>query len=132
MGKIKTYMQGPVLIASSEGGVNIEDVAAKNPDAIIKVPIDINNGFAIDAAKDAAKKYKLCLIGDPNSLIFLTLFFFRIGIPDARTDEVAEILINLYALFQSKDATMVEINPFAEDSSGNFFCLDAKLRSLAI
>jgi len=98
---------GPVLIASSEGGVNIEDVAAKNPDAIIKVPIDINNGFAIDAAKDAAKK---------------------IGIPDARTDEVAEILINLYALFQSKDATMVEINPFAEDSSGNFFCLDAKLR----
>ena len=56
MGKIKTHMQGPVLIASSEGGVNIEDVAAKNPDAIIKVPIDINNGFAIDAAKDAAKK----------------------------------------------------------------------------
>ena len=42
--------------------------------------------------------------------------------------EVAEILINLYQLFQSKDATMVEINPFAEDSSGNFFCLDAKLR----
>merc|ERR1712226_1322895 len=98
---------GPVLIASSEGGVNIEDVAAKNPDAIIKVPIPIEEGFSIDSAKDAARK---------------------IGIPNGRVAEVAEILINLYQLFQSKDATMVEINPFAEDSSGNFFCLDAKLR----
>merc|ERR1711936_27956 len=94
---------GPVLIASSEGGVNIEDVAAKNPDAIIKVPIDINNGFSVNAAK-------------------------KIGIPEARCAEVADILINLYSLFESKDDTMVEINPFAEDSSGNFFCLDAKLR----
>ena len=77
------------------------------------------------------KSINFVLTCDPNTLIFLIHFFFRIGIPDARTDEVAEILINLYALFQSKDATMVEINPFAEDSSGNFFCLDAKLRSLA-
>ena len=101
------HAQGPVLIASSEGGVNIEDVAAKNPDAIIKVPIDINEGFKTESAKDAAR---------------------RIGIPSARVDEVADILINLYALFQSKDATMVEINPFAEDSQGQYFCLDAKLR----
>ena len=36
--------QGPVLIASSEGGVNIEDVAAANPEAIMKVPIDIKEG----------------------------------------------------------------------------------------
>merc|ERR1711994_623057 len=98
---------GPVLIASSEGGVNIEDVAATNPDAIIKVPIDIKEGFSPDKAKETAEK---------------------IGIPSGRTDEVAEILLNLYELFQSKDATMVEINPFAEDSHGDFFCLDAKIR----
>jgi len=98
---------GPVLIASSEGGVNIEDVAAKNPDAIIKVPIDINKGFDVESAKDAAR---------------------RIGIPESRCEEVAGVLINLYSLFLSKDATMVEINPFAEDASGNYFCLDAKLR----
>jgi len=98
---------GPVLIASSEGGVNIEDVAAKNPDAIIKVPIDINKGFDVESAKDAAR---------------------RIGIPENRCEEVAGVLINLYSLFLSKDATMVEINPFAEDASGNYFCLDAKLR----
>ena len=85
------------MIASSEGGVNIEDVAASKPDAIIKVPIDIKKGFDKELAKEAAAK---------------------IGIPAARTDEVADILINLYDLFQSKDATMVEINPFAEDSNG--------------
>merc|ERR1719242_1430472 len=72
---------GPVLIASTEGGVNIEEVAASNPDAIIKVPIDINEGFKIESSKDTASK---------------------IGIPAGRVDEVAEILLNLYELFQSK------------------------------
>ena len=89
---------GPVLIASSEGGVNIEDTAESNPDAIIKVPIDINEGFSLESAKDTAAK---------------------IGIPASRVGEVAEILINLYNLFQEKDATMVEINPFSEDSHGD-------------
>merc|ERR1712233_283658 len=42
--------------------------------------------------------------------------------------EVTQILLNLYKLFQDKDASMVEINPFAEDSTGNFVCLDAKLK----
>merc|ERR1712012_926138 len=68
---------GPVMIASSEGGVNIEEVAEKNPDAIVKFPISINDGLSVA---------------------------------------------------ESKDATMVEINPFAEDSSGEYFCLDAKIR----
>lgn len=38
-------LQGPVLIASAQGGVNIEEVAAENPDAIIKEPIDITKGW---------------------------------------------------------------------------------------
>merc|ERR1739848_279512 len=61
---------GPVLIASSEGGVNIEDVAASNPDAIIKVPIDAIEGFTRESARDAAAK---------------------IGIPAGRLDEVSDI-----------------------------------------
>ena len=44
-----------MLIASSEGGVNIEDVAAANPDAIIKVPIDINEGTLLKAYKSFVK-----------------------------------------------------------------------------
>merc|ERR1719342_945429 len=98
---------GPVCIASSEGGVNIEEVAEKNPDAIVKFPIDVMKGLDMEGAKNVAKS---------------------IGIHEKKVDEVAQILLNLYDLFQKKDASMVEINPFAEDSTGNFVCLDAKLK----
>lgn len=98
---------GPCCIASSEGGVNIEDVAAKNPDAIITVPIDCITGLTEDKAKEIAS---------------------AIGIQDGKVNDVAQVLLNLYKLFEEKDASMVEINPFAEDNTGNFVCLDAKLR----
>merc|ERR1712029_612530 len=98
---------GPVCIASSEGGVNIEEVAEKNPDAIVKFPIDVMKGLDIEGAKNIAQ---------------------GIGIHEKKVDEVAQILMNLYDLFTSKDASMVEINPFAEDSTGEFVCLDAKLK----
>merc|ERR1712166_1687347 len=48
--------------------------------------------------------------------------------PAEGQEEVAGTLINLYNLFMDKDATMVEINPFAEDAQGGYFCLDAKLK----
>merc|ERR1712158_200716 len=98
---------GPVIIASSEGGVNIEETAEKNPDSIVKFPIDAVQGLTLEGSKDVAVK---------------------LGIHDSKVDEVAQILLNLYKLFVSKDASMVEINPFAEDNSGNFVCLDAKLK----
>jgi len=98
---------GPVIIASSEGGVNIEETAEKNPDAIVKFPIDVMEGLSKEGAKEIAVK---------------------VGINSAKIDDVADILLNLYNLFVTKDASMVEINPFAEDNSGNFVCLDAKLK----
>merc|ERR1712241_753674 len=52
----------------------------------------------------------------------------KIGIHPKKNAEVTQILLNLYKLFTTKDASMVEINPFAEDNSGNFVCLDAKLK----
>ena len=51
-------LKGPVLIASSEGGVNIEDVAASNPDAIIKVPIDIKEGSSYFSFKKVFRSIK--------------------------------------------------------------------------
>merc|ERR1712079_188345 len=98
---------GPVLIASTEGGVNIEEIAASNPDAIQTFPIDIIGGLTKEMAVEIASK---------------------LHIPAEDQDDVSETLIKLYNLFLSKDATMVEINPFAEDSNGGYFCLDAKLR----
>merc|ERR1712193_282628 len=78
-----------------------------NPDAIVKYPIDVVEGLSEDGAKEVAK---------------------LIGIHPKKVDEVAQILQNLYDLFLTKDASMVEINPFAEDSTGEFVCLDAKLK----
>merc|ERR1711923_675424 len=98
---------GPVIIASSEGGVNIEETAEKNPDSIVKFPIDVVRGLTVEGSKDVAVK---------------------LGIHESKVDDVAQILQNLYKLFISKDASMVEINPFAEDNSGNFVCLDTKLK----
>ena len=98
---------GPVIIASSEGGVNIEETAEKNPDSIVKFPIDVVEGLTVEGSRNVAVK---------------------LGIHESKVDEVAQILQNLYKLFVSKDASMVEINPFAEDNSGHFVCLDAKLK----
>merc|ERR1712004_462762 len=98
---------GPCLIASAEGGVNIEEIAEKNPDAILTFPIDIHGGLDMDKALDIAA---------------------QLEIQKENQNDVSETLIKLYNLFLSKDATMVEINPFAEDANGGYFCLDAKLR----
>merc|ERR1712106_498822 len=98
---------GPVLIASTEGGVNIEEIAESNPDAIQTFPIDIIGGLSKELALEITVK---------------------LHIPEEDQEEVSETLIKLYNLFLSKDATMVEINPFAEDANGGYFCLDAKLK----
>merc|ERR1712012_1518883 len=98
---------GPVIIASSEGGVNIEETAEKNPDAIVKFPIGVVEGLTVEGARKVA---------------------VDLGINASKIDEVSQILLNLYQLFVTKDASMVEINPFAEDNKGNFVCLDAKLK----
>lgn len=85
---------GPVLIASSQGGVNIEEVAAENPDAIVYEPIDINKGLSKDQALKIAK---------------------AVGLDD-HLESTTQMLLNLYDLFCKKDALLVEINPYAEDA----------------
>ncbi|XP_065334352.1 succinate--CoA ligase [ADP-forming] subunit beta, mitochondrial [Cloeon dipterum] len=97
---------GPVLIASAQGGVNIEEVAAENPDAIIKEPIDITKGMTREQAAGVAA---------------------QVGLAEKK-EETAEILLKMYDLFLKKDASLIEVNPYAEDANGKFFCLDAKMR----
>ncbi|XP_022358522.1 succinate--CoA ligase [ADP-forming] subunit beta, mitochondrial [Lutra lutra] len=98
--------QGPVLIGSSQGGVNIEDVAAETPEAIFKEPIDIVEGIKKEQAVRLAQK---------------------MGFPPNIVDSAAENMIKLYNLFLKYDATMVEINPMVEDSDGSVLCMDAKI-----
>ncbi|XP_017786293.1 PREDICTED: succinyl-CoA ligase [ADP-forming] subunit beta, mitochondrial [Nicrophorus vespilloides] len=98
--------QGPVIIASSQGGVNIEEVAAENPDAITYEPIDIITGLSKEQAERVATKVGL----------------------GSQKEKTTEMLLKMYQLFLKKDALLVEINPYAEESPGNFFALDAKFR----
>ncbi|KAL5274279.1 SUCLA2 family protein [Megaselia abdita] len=99
---------GPVIIASSQGGVNIEEVAAENPDAIIYEPIDISKGLSKEQACKVAEK---------------------VGLGE-QAEETATMLLNMYDLFVKKDALLIEINPYAEDAleDSSFFALDAKFR----
>ncbi|KAL6263740.1 hypothetical protein P5V15_003824 [Pogonomyrmex californicus] len=97
---------GPVIIASSQGGVNIEEVAATNPTAIMYEPIDINKGITKEQAERIVTKLGL----------------------DNVKDYISNIIINLYQMFLKKDALLLEVNPLAEDINGNYFALDCKCR----
>ncbi|XP_065721370.1 succinate--CoA ligase [ADP-forming] subunit beta, mitochondrial [Drosophila suzukii] len=98
---------GPVLIASKEGGVDIEEVAASSPESILYEPIDIGTGLTSEQAQKIVKK---------------------VGLGGEGEDTHVQMLLNLYDLFVKKDALLVEINPYAEDAMSGFFALDAKLR----
>ncbi|KAJ7456667.1 succinyl-CoA synthetase beta chain SSC-beta [Mycena latifolia] len=97
--------QGVVLVASAQGGMNIEEVAAKDPDAIITTPISFENGLSKPEALEVAAK---------------------LGFKDGAQGEAADIFINLYKIFKEKDATQIEINPMAETDDGHVLCMDAK------
>jgi len=98
--------QGPVLVASSQGGMNIEEVAAKDPNAIITTPIPFEDGLSKESALEVAKK---------------------LGFKDeVAHGQAADIFIGLYKLYKAKDATQIEINPMAETKDGAVLCMDAK------
>ncbi|KAJ7597637.1 succinyl-CoA synthetase beta chain SSC-beta [Mycena floridula] len=97
--------EGVVLVASSQGGMNIEEVAAKDPSAIITTPIDFTTGLTKPEALDVATK---------------------LGFKGNAKEEAAQIFINLYKIFKDKDATQIEINPMAETTDGQVLCMDAK------
>ncbi|KAG1708534.1 Succinate--CoA ligase [ADP-forming] subunit beta, mitochondrial [Nymphon striatum] len=98
---------GPVIVASSQGGMDIEEVAKDTPSAIIMERINIKTGITLEQATDIAE---------------------RLGFPRRCVSQAAEILVNIYKMMVKLDATMVEINPMAEDSTGRVYCLDAKCR----
>lgn len=98
--------QGPIIVASSQGGMDIEGVAAENPDAIKKFEIDINVGVTDEIAKAVAD----------------SLDFSQKAVPEA-----AESIKNLYKVFLEKDATQIEINPLSETMDHKVLAMDAKL-----
>jgi len=98
--------QRVVLMASSEGGMDIEEVAAKTPEKIHRVAIDPKTGLTDAQADDVAR---------------------RIGIPDASLAEARAMLQGLYRAFDETDASLAEINPLILTGDGRVIALDAKL-----
>jgi len=97
---------GPVIVASPMGGMDIEAVAESNPEAIFKVPIDINKGPDDSKLSDLAKK---------------------LGFNSDSTPKAVEQMKNLYKLFIESDALQVEINPLVQVQNGDVYCVDAKI-----
>lgn len=96
---------GPVIVASPEGGVDIEEVAEQTPEKIMKEAVDISVGITAAQAEKLAE--------------FLEF-------DGAKKDEAAAQITALYNLFLKVDATQVEINPFGETDKGEVVCFDAK------
>ena len=94
------------VMASSEGGMDIEEVAAHTPEKIHKVFVDPQTGLTDAQADDLARK---------------------IGIPDASVPKARAILKSLYQAFWETDASLAEINPLILTGNGDVVALDAKM-----
>ena len=100
-------LEMPLIMASTEGGMNIEDVAEKTPEKIITVPVDPTIGFQAFHGRELA---------------------FGLGITDkAEQKNIITFAQKLYKLYMDKDAEMIEINPLVRTGSGEFLALDGKM-----
>jgi len=103
---VDRYTQRVTLMASSEGGMEIEEVAAHQPEKIHKVAIDPEGGLTDTQADEVARK---------------------IGVPDASIAQARTFMQGLYRAFVECDASLAEINPLIITGNGNVLALDAKL-----
>ncbi|PAF45925.1 ADP-forming succinate--CoA ligase subunit beta [Helicobacter sp. 11S02629-2] len=99
-------LEMPIFIASTEGGMEIEEVAEKNPEKIIKVPVDPTIGFRNFHALELALGLKIA---------------------KEHQGHFAEFARGLYNVFIGEDAEQVEINPMVFTDDHRFVALDAKL-----
>jgi len=98
--------QGPVIVSSSQGGMDIETVAKESPDAIITTYINIHKGVTDDIARNIATE---------------------LGFSEQCIEDAKDTIQKLYKIFMDKDATQIEINPLSETSDHQVMAMDAKL-----
>jgi succinyl-CoA synthetase beta subunit len=97
----------PVVIASADGGMDIEEVAASHPERILREPIDPGVGVIAFQARKLA---------------------FGMGLDGAAAGKFTKVLTSVYNAFMATDASMIEINPLILTKSGDFLALDAKVQ----
>jgi succinyl-CoA synthetase beta subunit len=95
-----------VIIASTEGGMDIEEVAEKTPEKLIRVPVSPTMGLRHHQCRQVA---------------------FALGFSGDQIKQFTRILTGIYKMFWDKNAMLVEINPLVTDKSGNLIALDAKV-----
>src|SRR5437867_8706834 len=96
----------PVFMASASGGMEIEQVAAENPEAILKEYIDPGMGLEPFQARKLA---------------------FQLGLKPQQIGQAVQFMTGLYKAFEDTDASLLEINPFITTTDGRLFALDAKI-----
>jgi len=94
------------VIASTEGGMDIEEVAARTPEKIITEPLDPLLGVSPFLGRKIA---------------------FALGLKDRQVNQFAALLASIYKAFLETDASLVEINPLVVTKDGRVLCLDAKM-----
>jgi succinyl-CoA synthetase beta subunit len=95
-----------VIMASTEGGMEIEKVAAENPEKILKVPVDRAAGFQAFQARQLA---------------------FGLGLEGDVFKNTVKFLASLYAAYEAMDCSLAEINPLVVTAEGAVLALDAKI-----
>jgi succinyl-CoA synthetase beta subunit len=95
-----------LVMASVDGGMEIEEVAHKTPEKLARIGIDPNIGISKDKARE------IILAGQ---------------FPADVVDQVVEVLLKLWAAFVAEDATLMEINPLVKTSDGKVVALDGKV-----
>lgn len=96
----------PVFMASAAGGMEIEQVAEENPDAILKEYVEPGMGLEAFQARKLA---------------------FKLGLKSSQVNEAVRLMTGLFRAFQETDSSLMEINPFVSCSDGRLFALDAKM-----
>lgn len=94
------------IVASSEGGIEIEDIASEKPDSLIRVTVEPAVGMQPFQAREIA---------------------FKLGIDKALSSQAITTLLGCYRAFRDLDATMVEINPLVVTQDNHLLALDAKM-----
>ena len=95
-----------VFMASQEGGVNIEEVAATTPEKIFKVAIDPLTGPSRDEADQLS---------------------VQLGLTEVQAEQFRDLYLSLSKMFIEKDLSLLEINPLVITTKGDLICLDAKI-----
>ncbi|MEM2534526.1 MAG: ATP-grasp domain-containing protein, partial [Candidatus Nezhaarchaeales archaeon] len=99
-------IKGPIILFSTEGGVNIEEVAEKHPEKILAMPIDYLKGIDRDDVKKG---------------------IMRLGVPENLAEQLADFVAKLYDVFKKYDAHTVEVNPLVLTKDGRLLAADCRI-----